>query len=175
MDAGTYIWIKPSNINKIKVKLLGGGGAGGIGVSIGCIGGSGGSGAYVEGVIDISQYSQLTITVGGKGNTFPTPTNGGASSIGNFVVAGGGFCGAGGGQFGPGASGSGGVALGQNCFLLNGANGQSTCTVSSPGIPKISLSYPSIDINEKVYGMGGISRHNTIGTSGTSGFVIIEY
>lgn len=85
------------------------------------------------------------------------------------------FCGAGGGRFGPGASGSGGVALGQNCFLLNGANGQSTCTVSSPGIPKISLSYPSIDINEKVYGMGGISRHNTIGTSGTSGFVIIEY
>jgi hypothetical protein len=27
MDAGNYTWIKPSNINKIKVKLLGGGGA----------------------------------------------------------------------------------------------------------------------------------------------------
>lgn len=175
MEPGTYLWNKPLNVNKIKVKLLGAGGAGGVGASIGCIGGSGGSGAYVEGVIDVSQYSQLTITVGEKGNALPTPTNGGASSIGNIVVAGGGFCGSAGGQFGPGASGSGGVAVGQNCFLLNGASGQSTCTVSSPGIPKISLSYPSINSNEKVYGMGGISRTNTFGTNGTSGFIIIEY
>ena len=123
----------------------------------------------------VSQNSQLTITVGEKGNALPTPTNGGASSIGNIVVAGGGFCGSAGGQFGPGTSGNGGIAVGQNCFLLNGASGQSTCTVSSPGIPKISLSYPSINSNEKVYGMGGISRTSTFGTNGTSDFVIIEY
>ena len=139
----------------------------------------GGSGGYAEGFIDVSQLSQLTITVGARGNagtSSSAPTNGGLSSINNIVIAGGGAAGGGGQSFGPGAGGSGGVSSGLNFYLLNGADGQSpNCNYTMPGIPKVTMSYPSTSSAEKAYGMGGGSTYNNFGGSGTSGYVIIQY
>jgi hypothetical protein len=173
MEPGTYNWTVPTNVSKIWVKCLGGGGAGGHGFN--CVGGGGGSGGYAEGLIDVTNFTQLTITVGDKGLSGPNPTNGGLSSINNIVIAGGGTAG-GWGSGGPGPIGSGGISSGQNLYLLNGSSGQNIdCMNTRPGVPKISMAYPSSILSEKVYGMGGGGRTQNPGDNGTSGFVIIQY
>ena len=174
MDPGTYSWNIPNGVTKLWVKCLGGGGGGGIGVN--CKGGGGGSGGYAEGLIDVSQLTQITIIVGAGGLGGSPPTSGGSSTVNNLIVGGGGQAGGAASSTSGGSPGQGGISSGSNCYLLNGSPATtSNCTTTTPGIPKISFSYPSLIANQTVYGIGGIGGSNGVGTSGISGFVIIQY
>jgi hypothetical protein len=174
MDPGTFNWQVPAGVTKIWVKCLGGGGAAGNGVN--CMGGGGGSGGYAEGLVNVTPMMNLTINVGQGGAAGSIPTNGGNSSVGNLIVGGGGQAGGNGSTINGGAGGIGGISSGINCFLLNGSPGSSNCNSSLPGIPKITMPFPSIQFeNSKVYGIGGQSTYNNIGFSGRSGFVVISY
>ena len=174
MDPGSFNWQVPEGITKLWVKCLGGGGAGGNGIN--CVGGSGGSGGYAEGLIEVFPSSILNINVGSAGVAGTSPSAGGFSSVDNLIIGGGGQPGGPGQWYGSGANGAGGIASGLNCFLLNGTPGGSAqCTISNPGIPQISMPYPTLDNSRRFYGMGGGSPTNAQGASGVSGYVIITY
>ncbi len=64
--AGTSTWSKPAGVTRVRAKLWGGGGGSGDGFGPGSDL-TGGSGAYVEAVIDVSAISTLTISVGAGG------------------------------------------------------------------------------------------------------------
>ncbi len=89
--AGTYSWSKPSGLAYVDVEVIGGG-AGGWSVSVSSTEYArvdGGSGAFARGIIQASQLAATeTVTVGAGG---AEGHDGGDSSFGTHVVAGGGI------------------------------------------------------------------------------------
>jgi len=85
--AGSYTWVKPSNVTRVLVKVVGaGGGAAGY-----CE--SGGAGGFAEKIIDVSAVSNVTVTVGTGGTTvtyYAAGGGGGSSSFGTYLSASGG-------------------------------------------------------------------------------------
>lgn len=84
-SVGLTAWSVPAGVTRVRVKMWGGGAQGDSTIA-------GGSGAYVETVLDVSAISSLNITVGGGGSS--TLTAGGNTIIANggttLVQAGGG-------------------------------------------------------------------------------------
>ena len=81
-------WSKPSGVRYIKVCVVGSGG-GGSGH-----GESGGAGGYAEEIIDVTSVNSVTVTIGGAaGGTYYSGRggNGGTTSFGSYVSAGGGY------------------------------------------------------------------------------------
>lgn len=76
-------WTKPMGVKTAEVICVGGGASGGFSYS------SGGGGAVFRGIVDVSAVSTVAVTIG-AGGTVNTTTNGGDSSFGSLVVAGGG-------------------------------------------------------------------------------------
>lgn len=97
--AGSYAYMVPNNCTLLEVQVIGAGG-GGAGASIGAAqfssdaGGGGGAGAYAHGFLtDHAAGSTVTVTVGpggGGGASGVNGSNGGSSSFGADIVAGGG-------------------------------------------------------------------------------------
>ena len=121
-------WSKPSGVRYIKVCVVGSGG-GGSGH-----GESGGAGGYAEEIIDVTSVNSVTVTIGGAaGGTYYSGRggNGGASSFGSYVSAGGGY---GANRNNQHSGGLGGVGSGGNLNIYGGG-GQPHHTRSSPGGP----------------------------------------
>lgn len=106
ISGGTFV--VPTNVTRIKVEMWGGGGGGGDGWNS-YSGGGGGAGAYALNVFDVKPGTNITVTIGLGGNR---NTNGGATSFGNLMSAGGGV--------------HGGSAAGNPSSVLGGAGGSST-------------------------------------------------
>ena len=80
-------WNRPTGVTRIHVQVVGGGG-GGTGH-----GEAGGAGGYAEEVLDVTSISSVSITIGGGGggnNYHRTAGNGGTTSFGPYLSAGGG-------------------------------------------------------------------------------------
>ena len=80
-------WNRPSGVSKIKVQVVGGRG-GGTGH-----GESGGSGGFAEEIINVTSISSVSINIGGGGggvNYHNSAGNGGTTSFGPYLSAGGG-------------------------------------------------------------------------------------
>lgn len=98
--AGTYTWVAPARVSKVRARLWGGGGGGG-GASSGgvtILASGGGGGAYGESVCAVVPGQSYTVIVGAGGAGGPggsgaaNGANGGLSSFGSFVTAlGGGY------------------------------------------------------------------------------------
>lgn len=87
-SAGSYTWYKPSGCTKIVVRVVGGGG----GAAGYCE--SGGSGAYAEKTIDVTNVTSVAVTVGGGGGAvgyYAAGGDGGTSSFGAYCSATGGY------------------------------------------------------------------------------------
>lgn len=85
---GTYTWVKPAGVTKVKVDMAGAGGGSGGGDWAGRISGAGGGGAYVLGFITLP-VEQKTYTIiigaGGAGGTGANSyTAGGAGTASKF-------------------------------------------------------------------------------------------
>lgn len=112
--AGTFTWSKPTDCNKVVVKVTGGGG----GAAGYCE--SGGAGGYAEKEIDVSSVSSVSVTVGGGGSStgyYAGAGNGGTSSFGSYVSASGGY---GANQNASHSGGHGGVGSGGQINLYGG-------------------------------------------------------
>ena len=112
-SSGTYT--PDSGVNKILVRLVGGGG------SASGVGEGGGAGGYAERLIDITGISSVTVTIG-NGNTDSTQysdaaSNGGTTSFGSYLSATGGQ---GGNQDHRHCGGVGGVGSGGDMNLYGG-------------------------------------------------------
>jgi hypothetical protein len=83
---GTYTWNKPTGVTKVLVECWGAGGAGGFASSGGTYYG-GAAGGYGKSILDISSFSNISVTIG-AGASFPN--TGGSSSFGNLLTATGG-------------------------------------------------------------------------------------
>ena len=78
---GTYTWTKPAGCRKVLVKVVGAGGGGASYCE------SGGAGGYSEKVIDVTNISTVTVTVGGGGAAvtyYAAGGNGGTTSFGSY-------------------------------------------------------------------------------------------
>lgn len=85
---GTYTWTRPTNCKQVRIICVGGGG----GASGHCEGG--GAGGYAEKWLDVTNISSVTVTVGTGGSGagyYSNREDGGTSSFGSYVSAGGGY------------------------------------------------------------------------------------
>ena len=87
-------WIRPDGIDRVEVTVTGGGGGGGSHNSDDSQGGGGAGGTAIE-IIDVSEVTSVSVTVGAGGtgscgNTRNGGTDGGTSSFGTYVSATGG-------------------------------------------------------------------------------------
>ena len=85
---GSGTWNRPSGVRYIKVQITGGGGAGS------GHGESGGAGGYSERILDMSGTSSVSVSISGESNgTYYSGAggNGGGSSFGPYLSAGGGY------------------------------------------------------------------------------------
>lgn len=198
-------------LKALKVIAIGGGGGGGGAESTATtsvsIGGSGGGGGYAESFItnidSLASSVSVTVGAGGTAGTIASPTsgNGGASSFGALVVAGGGTGGIGGisnpiNGVNRNLSVPGGTATAGDILIPGGASGpqygnvgDSTASINtcSPGLPafygtagpvRAGMSLAAVASNG--YGSGGIGAANAQnqtgkgGVAGQPGLVIIE-
>ncbi|XLQ19853.1 MAG: tail fiber protein [Candidatus Moraniibacteriota bacterium] len=84
--AGAHTWTKPVGIETIRVQVVGAGGGG----SSAQTSGGGGAGGYAEEIIDVSEISSETVTIGSGGTV---NNGGGSSSFGSLLSATGGSSG----------------------------------------------------------------------------------
>jgi len=147
----TGTWTKPSNVDKVYVKVVGGGGKGGVDNVNEC-GGGGGAGGYSEGLVSVT--GNVTVTVGAGGTTGA----GGTSSFAGSTTpqATGGSGGSTGGT--KGAGGAGGVGSNGDVNLSGGAGG---------GSYRGSGYDDSGDGGDSVFGGGG--KGGTFGGVGSAG------
>lgn len=96
---GTYQFVVPDNVSKIRVRVVGAGGAGYCSASTAflCIGGGGGG--YAHGVFSVTEGTSYNLTVGlggtiPQGNVAQSGQSGGTSSFGALISATGGAGGA---------------------------------------------------------------------------------
>jgi hypothetical protein len=171
--AGSYTWIRPAYISKIRVLVIGGGGGGG-----GDYGGGGGAGGFIDSTIAISLSTQnfsLYVANGGAGhagNSNATPAaNGETSTAFGFSAIGGG----GGGSpeaNKPGYAGGSGGGAGSGTDGTTGANG-TTGQGYGGGTSRI---YAGQTVQSgggggagQLGGNGAYSSSNAIGGSGGNG------
>lgn len=163
-------WIKPANISKVYVKVVGGGGAGGAATgSYGeSAGGGGGGGGYSEGYVVVS--GNVTVTVGTAGNL--------SSFAGDTTVQGnGGSAGAAGSS--GGAGGGGGTGTGGQINITGGTGGTGAIqsavsnTRASGGTGGGSILGSGGGSNAAGGGYGGGGGGNS--GAGAGGLVIVYY
>jgi hypothetical protein len=95
---GTYTWVVPANVTRVRAIAIGGGGAGGASPDANYYGGDGGcGGGFAMGEYTVTPGQSITVTVGAFGRTpqqrgWPDGTgeNGGSSSFGAFCTGTGG-------------------------------------------------------------------------------------
>ena len=189
-------WVKPANVNKVYVKVQGGGGGAG-GCSHSYTGGSGGAGGYSEAIVSVSGNVSVVVGNGGSGGA-----GGGANGVDGgqsyFNASGGNIRATGGGKGIAsgylGAGGAGGVGSNGNLNLYggNGGSGGNSAKVSSSGGSSVfggagegvvgANGERKQGINAKPNtGAGGSSgtpdgtANNVSGGSGGSGIVIVYW
>lgn len=94
--AGSYTWTKPEGVKTIKVYVTGGGGSGGTNNLANSQSSGGGAGGTSIKIIDVTNVSEVSLTVGagGAGNSSYEEidgNNGGTSSFGSYCSATGGY------------------------------------------------------------------------------------
>lgn len=187
---GTFV--VPIGVTRVKVTVIGGGGAGGTHATIPS-GGGGAGGSAVHVVSGLVPGSDIPITVGPGGSALVGSTgsggNGGTSSFGTYVSATGGFGGGGGSVMATAAGGGGGGAVGGD--VNNGGSCGTDSVIPAarggdgggPGGGR-GTTGPVQGIAAYGYGGGGGGggASNTSGTgtgapggNGASGIVIVEY
>lgn len=125
---GTYTFVVPPDVARIRVRVTGGGGGGGgrYGSGVGRYGGGGGGGGGAEGVFDVQPGAEFIVVVppGGEGTRgsyyggWPAwGTDGGTASLGALISATGGSGG------GDSVGGAGGIGIGSNKVSQGGAGG----------------------------------------------------
>lgn len=115
--AGSGTYTKPSNVTKIRIRAIGGGGSGAGGYGDYGAGGGGGAGGYAEKLI-ASPASTYAYTVGAGAAGVATTASGGSGSA--TTIAGMTASGGAGGVTGSGAGGSGGAATGGDLNVTGG-------------------------------------------------------
>ena len=174
-------WNRPSDVKSIKVVVVGAGG----GVSGHCE--SGGAGGMSERVVDVSNVSSVTVTVGnpGGGNNYSgCGGSGNSSSFGSYCSAGGGL-GANcsrqhaGGYGGNGSGGSlnvyggGGNGHGSHYSYGNYSGGRSFMGGSQPGSHR-QQNYAHRHQSHAAWGAGGNgARDGNRGARGREGVVVV--
>lgn len=182
-------WTRPDGVNRIEVIVTGGGGGGGAHNSDDAQGGGGAGGTAIE-VIDVTEVTSVSVTVGAGGtgscgNTNTGGTTGGASSFGTYLSASGGGTVPTWGVGGEGGQGSGGdINLrgddggtgnidGQGNEEAGGSGGSSYWGGSARGGSHWGAR------RDGVHGSGGggthVSTSNCGGTGGSGLVVIREY
>jgi hypothetical protein len=154
--AGTGTYNKPSNVNRLLIRAIGGGGGGGS--NGGGAGGGGGGGGYGELWITspASSYS-YTVGAGGTGGiSNGNGTNGGATTIAGISAGGGGYGSSVSASNGTG--GSGGTTTGGNVNVRG-----------SPGISGDSNGLGGTGGMSPMFGGNGIGGNNSAGGSGVFG------
>lgn len=112
---GSYTFVVPAGVSKLKVGLIGGGGGGGAGSS-GAAGGNGGYSAYVTTYFDVTPGTSYAVNVaaGGAGGNTPSASGLGGQSSTFSGAAGSATAGGGGGAGGAGIAAGGGFAGSSN-------------------------------------------------------------
>ena len=87
--AGSYTWSKPDGLAYVEVELIGGGGRGSSYYLSSYVRRDGGSGAYARGIVPADSLAMTETVIVGAGGTAGS-VDGGDSSFGSHVVAGGG-------------------------------------------------------------------------------------
>jgi len=184
--AGTSSFTVPEGVARIRVFVYGAGGGAGGSISNSQLGLNGGSGAFIEAVLDVTAGEKLSVVVGaggkgGKEGTDGAGTAGGASQILNasktvLVSAGGGGAGAGCSSCGSlshvGAGGEPGTAP-AGSLKHPGPDGtgcggqQSRCGYTPPGLTA------DVDLGGRGFLNG--NDNDTETNSGISGYVYIEW
>ncbi|WP_313378652.1 phage tail-collar fiber domain-containing protein [Achromobacter insolitus] len=177
---GTFTWVKPTGVTKVRVRVIGGGG-GGASDNVAPGPSGGGQGGYWEGIFDVSGMASVPITVGagGAGATV-TGTNGGAGGTSSFGT----MCSATGGAGGTrdANSSSGGTSNGGAGFGWDGGAG-SVCVRDVYGSGFLggagggfTSPFGVVDSSRRTNpGVGGGGRVNSAGAPGAHGAVIIEW
>jgi len=184
-------FVVPNGVTAVRVTVVGGGGAGGYHSTMPS--GGGGAGARASGVVSGLTPGQVIAVTVGAGGAAPTAyangNNGGASSFGSYVTAGGGVGGNGGtaANFAN-AGGAGGVAYGGQ-LNIGGSIGTDSIVVAcrggdggGPGNGR-GASGPLSGIAAASYGGGGggggcssgASPAGAPGGAGGGGLVVVEY
>lgn len=119
-SAGSGTYNKPSNVTKIRVRVVGGGGGGAAGYGDYGAGGGGGAGGYCETFITspATSYAYTVGAAGAAGATTAGGGNGGSTTIAGMTASGGV-----GGQTGTGSGGTGGSASGGQLNVPGGGGG----------------------------------------------------
>lgn len=185
----------PTNVRRVRVKLVGGGGGSG-GATAARSAGGGGSGGYAEGNFDVTPGQAITVTIGAAGAGGASGSNGGnggTTSFGALMSATGGL----GGQSGtvtPGG-GQGGVGSGGQINLMGGMGTDGSPSTNTyggnggvsyfGGGGRAALGFwneSGLAFNTaasgRAPGSGGGSGYggtNTQGGPGAAGIVIVEY
>ncbi|MDE1896275.1 MAG: hypothetical protein KGH91_04280 [Rhodospirillales bacterium] len=184
-------FVVPNGVSAVKVKVVGGGGSGGYHSTMPS--GGGGAGARSIGIVSgLIPGQVIPVTVGAGGaapGSYANGNNGGASSFGSYITAGGGIGGNGGtaANFAN-AGGSGGIAYGGQ-LNTGGSVGTDSIVVAcrggdggGPGNGR-GASGPLSGIAAASYGGGGGGGGCSSGTSpagspggaGAGGIVTVEY
>jgi hypothetical protein len=186
------IWAVPTWVQKIRVRVVGGGGNGGANSGNEGVGGGGGAGGYCEKIIDVTATSSIKYVVGaaGQASNFSTYCTANAGSAGNYA-GGAAPLGAGGGDGGTatggdinitGGNGGAGIIFstsGTTDYRLIGAGGASILG-SGPSLRYYTGTGVTNGASAVNYGAGGggagasqATAHTT--GAGAQGVVIIEY
>lgn len=180
----------PSTVSKIKYTLVGGGGAGG-GAYSSVSAGGGGSGRWVVGYLDVTPGASMSVTIGagGTGIFQATGGNGGNTSLGSVVVAGGGYGGEGSTTSGgyPGGAGgalvtSGGTVImtgsnpgGNPMYASNDSQGGQGGQCPFGQAPKSANNTAGSSASGYGAGGGGADQYSAAGGDGAPGIAIFEY
>ncbi len=184
-------FVVPNGVSAVRIKAVGGGGSGGYHNTMPSAGG--GAGAQAIGIVSglvAGQVIPVTVGAGGAApGSYANGNNGGASSFGSYMTAGGGVGGSGGTAINfANAGGAGGVAYGGQ-LNISGSFGTDSITVAcrggdggGPGNGR-GTSGPLSGIAAATYGGGGggggcSTGANPVGYpggAGAGGVVIIEY
>lgn len=165
---GTGTWTVPSGITKVYVRIVGGGGSGGLGSECGSGGGAAG---YAEGILSVSGTLSFTLGSGGAGVSSSGPgITGGNSTVGGLTANGGAAGSVTGTTNVPIAGGPGGSASG-GTFSSTGATG-SFCIGETGGIINGVLTASVLGGSS---GSGGTGAGSGTSGAGGPGAIIISY
>jgi hypothetical protein len=184
--SGTFI--VPPGVTRVKVLVVGGGGAGGTHATLPS-GGGGSGGRALKWISGLTPGTAIPVTVGAGGTASPIPGNGApgqTSSFGTFVSATGGQGGGGGSGGATPTGGGGGSGFGAD-FVYSGSWGGDAIPSSGrggdgggPGSGKGGTA--TVGQNAPVYGWGGggggggaSGSAGYPGGSGGGGFVMVEF
>lgn len=187
--SGTYV--VPPGVTRIRVRVWGAGGSGGVSQNIatqlGYAAGGGGGGGHGIKVIDTTPGTSYTVTVGtggatayGTGGSGVNGTAGGTSSFGTLVTCTGGGAGAAINPFvggGTAAGGAGGTSTGGDLNYSGGAGGTATATATFYNVGNRLMAAGGGGSAGSIFGNGGaggaanmtVNGADTIGAGGGGG------